>query len=106
MNDTHRISVSVDIPVDLVGPLLAVRSSFKLEEAGVVEAALRYVLNLAASGSLAPAPTLLESIEAQAGLERELIDRIGRMSHVAERALLDHQAVVAVLKQKAVTELS
>ncbi|HEY0946683.1 MAG TPA: hypothetical protein VGD81_15495 [Opitutaceae bacterium] len=100
MNPNREIQVKIAIPPEQQGPLDAALAALKIGPEEFAAAAVMFALRRAEEGVFDGSVDAGDALEFHAGFARILRDRIGRMVQVAEKALVDQQAVVATFRSR------
>lgn len=92
---THReITVTVLIPEPQEGPLAASLAALKLTEEQFVQTLVAYGLLKAEEGVFDGTMNAADALVMNSGYGRQVRDRIGRLMQVAEKALVEQQALI------------
>ncbi len=98
MKPNRQITVTISIPETQEGPLTGALAALKLTEEQFVQAFVGHGLQKAEEGIFDGNLNVADALIMHSGYGRQVRDRIGRLMQVAEKALVEQQALVAAFR--------
>jgi hypothetical protein len=96
----RKLTITLTISDDQEGPFKATCAAFGVTPEDLVSSALEFALSKAAEGDLLPPGTVVEALHIACGNDREMTNRVGRVTQVAEKAVVDLQGNVTGLRTR------